>query len=139
MSNVYGSDVSVVAGASPLILAVGEDKTFTTLGAKVDKRVSSIRHIYKSLYKDQTPEYKAILTFGKMTGLPDYTFDFDKMKQEMKDEAIQDAIKYNQINIPKGQPIIPDLLKNHPIESYKGISNPLLNKLWEQAQKKVNK
>lgn len=50
-------------------------------------RVSSIRHIYKP------GVYKAELGIGRLMGAADYNSDIDRMKEESKLQAVEDAVK----------------------------------------------
>jgi hypothetical protein len=90
-----------------------------------DSRVSSIRHSYRS---GPSPVYQATLGLGKLDSLPDYDNSLDKLKEEMKIEAIQFAIHDIQF-----QP--PDLLINRPITDL-GNLPPNIRKIWTDAQGK---
>jgi hypothetical protein len=88
--------------------------------------VTAIRHTYRS---GTNPVYKATLSLGRLSSLPDYEESLDNLKEELKTENTKAALDIVKQDMIKAQF---DKLINHPAE---GMSpNPLLQKLWKQGQ-----
>jgi hypothetical protein len=58
-----------------------------------NNRVSSIHHIYRP------GVYKMELGFGRLEGQPDFTSPIDKMKEEAKLQALEDASKVVELEV----------------------------------------
>jgi hypothetical protein len=83
-----------------------------------DSRVHSIRHQYRP------GVYKMQLGFGKLSSLPDYKNNLDKLRVKMRKEATEEALTMMRNEY--------DLLTNHPAEDMS--PNPLLQDLWKQGK-----
>lgn len=92
-----------------------------------ESRVTTIRHTYRSGFN---LKYQATLGFGSLISLPDYNDNLDNLKEEMKTEAIKQAIDETKQQIQSNKT---DLLINRPATDM-GVLPPNIQNIWKTEQ-----